>query len=86
MASRSASKALRSSFTKQLTSPTVQRRTFVSAFNAATRPLNAAAVTKPAFAGAVQQVRGMKTIDFAGHKETVFGKIALPLSTTCLRC
>lgn len=27
-----------------------------------------------AFAGQTQQIRGVKTIDFAGHKETVFGR------------
>jgi len=69
MASRTATKALRSAAAKQVTSPTVQRRTFVSALNAAARPMSAAA-PKVAF---VQQARGMKTVDFAGHKETVFG-------------
>lgn len=71
MASRTASKALRSSVAKQLASPTVHRRTFVSAINAAARPTLAAA-PKTAFA-AVQQTRGVKTIDFAGHKEVVYG-------------
>lgn len=69
-ASRTATKALRSSVAKQLSAPQVQRRTLVSALNAASRPAVAKAVAKPV---AAQQVRGVKTIDFAGHKETVYG-------------
>lgn len=69
-ASRTASKALRGSFAKQLTSPQVQRRNIVSALNAAARPAVVKAAAKPF---AVQQVRGVKTVDFAGHKETVYG-------------
>lgn len=53
---------------KQLNAPA--RRTFVSAINAAAR--------RPAAAKAAvavsQQTRGVKTIDFAGTKEKVFGK------------
>ena len=67
MSSRTASRALRSSI-KQLATPAVQRRTFVSAVNAATRTAPKAAATLP-----FQQRRGIKTIDFAGTKETVFG-------------
>lgn len=69
-APRTATKALRSSFAKQLASPQTQRRTIVSALNAAARPAVVKAAAKPF---AAQQVRGVKTIDFAGHKETVYG-------------
>jgi len=72
MASRQMSRALRSPLTKQLSAPA--RRTFVSAINAASR--------RPAAKAAVavsQQMRGVKTIDFAGTKEKVFGK-----STQCM--
>jgi len=69
-ASRTASKAFRGSFAKQLTTPQVQRRTIVSALNAAARPSVAKAAAKPF---AAQQIRGVKTVDFAGHKEQVFG-------------
>ena len=67
MASRQITRALRSPLAKQLNAPA--RRTFVSAVNAATRrPAARAAVA------ASQQVRGVKTIDFAGTKEKVYGK------------
>jgi ketol-acid reductoisomerase len=67
MASRQFSRALRSPLAKQFAAPA--RRTFVSAVNAAgRRPAARAAVA------ASQQVRGVKTIDFAGTKEKVFGK------------
>lgn len=72
MASRTATKALRSSAVKQLTTSNAQRRTFVSALNAARTA--SVTSTKSAFvAPSTQQKRGLKTIDFAGTKETVFG-------------
>lgn len=71
MASKSTSKALRSSIPKQFSSAPTQRRGFVTALNAA-RPV-AAQAPKPAFAARPQQWRGLKTIDFAGTKETVYG-------------
>lgn len=67
MASRSFSKVLRSPLTRQIVSPAVQRRTIVSALGGV-RATVAKAATAP-----VQQVRGVKTVDFAGHKEKVFG-------------
>lgn len=73
MASRSASRALRAS-AKQLATPAVQRRTFVSALNAARAGVTAApraAVTAP-----FVQKRGVKTVDFAGTKETVYGRFS----------
>ena len=72
MASRSFSKALRSPMARQLASPAVQKRTLVTALNA----VRASAVPASRLAAnpASQQVRGVKTIDFAGHKEEVFGE------------
>jgi ketol-acid reductoisomerase len=73
MNTRSFTKALRSPLARQITSsPAVQRRTIVSALKAAGRPV-ARAVT----AGPAQQTRGVKTVDFAGHKENVFGELLL---------
>ena len=67
MASRTFSRALRSPLTKQLSAPA--RRTFVSAINASARP------TARAVVGSAQQARGVKTIDFAGTKEKVYGTV-----------
>ncbi len=71
MASRSFTRALRTPLTRQLTSPAVQRRTFVSALCGVRVGLTA--TLKSAVAGPAQQIRGVKTIDFAGSKETVYG-------------
>jgi ketol-acid reductoisomerase len=73
MASRTLSKALRSPLGRQLASPAVQRRTMVSALSMA----RATAVTASRVAArpAQQQVRGVKTIDFAGSKEEVYGEL-----------
>jgi len=68
MASRSFSKVLRSPLTRQIVSPAVQRRTIVSALSGVR-----ATVAKASIAPVQQQVRGVKTVDFAGHKEQVFG-------------
>jgi hypothetical protein len=54
---------------KQLSAPA--RRTFVSALNASARPTASAAVASN------QQIRGVKTIDFAGTKEDVYGNESL---------
>lgn len=75
MASRSFTRALRTPLGRQLISPAVQRRTFVSALGGVRAGV--AATVKGAVAGPVQQVRGVKTIDFAGSKETVFGCLNL---------
>jgi len=72
MASRSFSKVLRSPLTRQIVSPAVQRRTIVSALGGV-RATVAKAATAP-----VQQVRGVKTVDFAGHKEKVFERADWP--------
>ena len=71
MASRSFSRALQSSLTRQLTSPATQRRTLISASKYA-RTARIAPL-RPAFAASLQQTRGVKTIDFAGTKEVVYG-------------
>lgn len=58
---------------RQLTKSAAQKRTFVAALGAATRAT--AAVARPALAGRIQQqTRGVKTIDFAGTKEDVYGE------------
>jgi ketol-acid reductoisomerase len=67
MAARTFSRAVRSPLAKQFSAPA--RRTFVSAINASSRPLAARAVV----GASQQQVRGVKTIDFAGTKEKVYG-------------
>lgn len=80
MASRGFSKALRSQVARQLVAPAAQRRTFIAASNAiratATQP-------RSAVAGGIaqQQVRGVKTIDFAGTPEEVYGTF-MPYQTT----
>lgn len=72
MASRGFSKAVRSQLARRVASPAVQRRTFVAASNL----VRATPKARPALAGAVhQQVRGVKTIDFAGTPEEVFGEL-----------
>lgn len=72
MASRPASRALRQTARQVASSaPAVQRRTFVSALNAARSGV--AAGPKAAVSSQFQQKRGVKTIDFAGTKETVYG-------------
>lgn len=78
MSARTASKALRSSV-KQLTRPAVQQRTFTAAALGATRTN---AVRQAPKVVSAQQTRGVKTIDFAGTKEKVFGKS--PNSVTAL--
>lgn len=73
MSARGFSQAVRP-VARQLTKSAAQRRTFVAAMGAATRAT--AAVARPALASPMQQqTRGVKTIDFAGVKEDVFGKL-----------
>ncbi|KAK3945872.1 hypothetical protein QBC46DRAFT_359998 [Diplogelasinospora grovesii] len=69
------SKALRSPLARQLTAPAVQRRTIVSALRPLARATVAAA---PRAAPVQQQVRGVKTIDFAGHPEEVYERADWP--------
>ncbi|KAL6865942.1 Bifunctional acetohydroxyacid reductoisomerase [Amphichorda felina] len=76
MASRSFSKSARSPLARQLAAPRVQQRTFIAARNL----VRAGAVAaRPAVAGpAQQQIRGVKTIDFAGSKEDVYERADWP--------
>ncbi|KAL2115665.1 hypothetical protein VTJ04DRAFT_9920 [Mycothermus thermophilus] len=77
MASRSFSKALRGPLARQLASPAVQRRTFIAAAGLV-RASAVAARTAAAAGTARQQVRGVKTIDFAGSKEEVYERSDWP--------
>ncbi|EQK99230.1 Acetohydroxy acid isomeroreductase [Ophiocordyceps sinensis CO18] len=73
MASRSVSKALRAPLARTLG---LQQRSYLAARNL-TRAT--AAVARPAIAGpAQQQIRGVKTIDFAGVKEDVYERADWP--------
>ncbi|KAK1963678.1 ketol-acid reductoisomerase [Colletotrichum sublineola] len=76
MASRCFSKALRSPMARQLVAkPATQQRTFVAARNL----VRASAQVNKAFAApAQQQARGVKTMDFAGHKEDVYERADWP--------
>jgi ketol-acid reductoisomerase len=71
MASRPASRALRQAARHLASAPAVQKRTFISALNAART--GATAAPRAAVSSQFQQTRGVKTIDFAGTKETVYG-------------
>jgi hypothetical protein len=71
MASKTLARSLRAASKQKISAPSVQKRSIASAL--LTRPVTAAA-QRPAFsAPSQQQTRGVKTIDFAGTKETVFG-------------
>jgi ketol-acid reductoisomerase len=72
MASRSFSKALRP-LARQLATPAVQQRTFMAAAGAV-RASAVAARVAAAVPAQQQQVRGVKTMDFAGSKEDVYGE------------
>ncbi|KAL3960914.1 hypothetical protein ACCO45_006031 [Purpureocillium lilacinum] len=77
MASRSFSKTLRANVARQLALPRVQQRSYIAGRNLARA--TAAAVARPALAGpAAQQVRGVKTMDFAGSKEDVYERADWP--------
>lgn len=66
MASKHASRALRQAVRQ---APRIQQRTLAAAVNAAARP----AWQRTAVPAIAQQSRGMKTVDFAGDKEVVYG-------------
>lgn len=78
MASRSFTRALRSQLARQMAAPAVQQRTLAAAGRSLARQ------ARPAVAGPAQQVRGLQTIDFAGHKEDVYGKFPA-LELRCFR-
>jgi ketol-acid reductoisomerase len=71
MASKNATRALRASL-RQIKTPQVSQRTFITAANASRPSLVPA--QKIAASAFVQQTRGKKTVDFAGDKEVVFGE------------
>ncbi len=75
MASRSFSKALRSPLTRQLVTPVTSRGISIAALKGTRAGVTGA--VKAASGGPIQQIRGVKTIDFAGHKEQVFGNFQL---------
>jgi ketol-acid reductoisomerase len=58
---------------RQIVAPAVQQRTFAAAARSLVRAAAGASAARPAVSVAVQQVRGVKTIDFAGSKEDVYG-------------
>ncbi|KAF1911081.1 ketol-acid reductoisomerase mitochondrial precursor [Ampelomyces quisqualis] len=72
MAARPAARALRQT-ARQLVAAPAQKRTFVSAVRAGVTAAPKAAVTLR-----FQQTRGVKTIDFAGTKETVYERADWP--------
>ena len=78
MAARTLSRAARSQLARQFAAP-VAKRTFVSAVNAATRPVVARA------AAPAQQFRGVKTVDFAGDKEVVYERSDWPREKLLVR-
>ena len=71
MATRSFSRALRTPKSRQLITPAAQRRTIISASNIARASLIAS--SRFPVTSSKQQTRGLKHIDFAGTKETVYG-------------
>ena len=75
MASKTITRALRAPIARQVVSPAVQKRALTTALLGA-RPTSATA-TK-AIAGQFTQNRGVKTIDFAGHKEVVYERSDWP--------
>lgn len=76
MASRTLSKSIRSQLARQVAAPRLQQRTFAAAARGLTRA-GAVSASKPALAPK-QQVRGVKTMDFAGSKEDVYERSDWP--------
>lgn len=70
MASKTFARTLRAASKQKIAAPALPKRTFISA--AVSRPVVANAVRAP-IASIQQQSRGLKTIDFAGVKEDVYG-------------
>lgn len=72
MASKTFARTLRTASKQKIAASAVPRRSFVSVV--ATRPLVAA--SRSSFAApSQQQTRGLKTVDFAGVKEDVYGML-----------
>lgn len=70
MASRTLSRVLRSSAARQITT-TIQKRTLVTTFSTA----RATIAGTPRLSALSIQKRGIKTVDFAGVKEEVYGML-----------
>lgn len=70
MSSRTATRAAVRAL-KQASRPAVQQRTYLTAALNAGR--QTAAKQMPRASVAAQQIRGVKTVNFAGHEEQVFG-------------
>ncbi|KAF1354640.1 ketol-acid reductoisomerase [Delphinella strobiligena] len=75
MSSRTATRAAVRAL-KQASRPAVQQRTYLTAALNAGRQTAAKQAPKATYAA--QQVRGVKTVDFAGHKEQVFERADWP--------
>lgn len=73
MAFRSFNRTLGVPLARQLNSSCAHRRSWVSALGNARN--GALVPAKSPIGMAFQPFRGMKTIDFAGHKETVYGML-----------
>lgn len=71
MASRSFSRAIRSPLMRQFANTTALRRNFLSSVGNVR--VGAISLRNQAIGCPLQISRGLKTIDFAGHKETVYG-------------
>jgi len=71
MASKTFARTLRTASKQKIATPSIPKRSFVSA--GASRPVVAASQRTSFAAPAQQQTRGVKTIDFAGTKEDVYG-------------
>ena len=78
MAARAAPRALRSSTNRLLASnatPAVRRQAFSTAVKATTANAARNVLRPAAMAPVMQQTRSMKTMDFAGTKEVVYGML-----------
>lgn len=71
MASRSFARAIHAGSKRNFLAPIAQRCPLVAARHGGL----VSAAGKASGPGVAQQIRGVKTIDFAGHKEQVFGMI-----------
>jgi len=83
MASRGFSKVIRPTVARQaVVAPAVrpqQQRTLVMAARNLVRAAAGSVAARSAVSVPVQQVRGVKTIDFAGSKEDVYGMTSFSL-------
>lgn len=82
MASKNFTRALRAASARQIVAPIVQKRALTTALMGA-RPSPASSAKT--IAGGYGQTRGVKTIDFAGHKETVYERSDWPREKLLVR-